>query len=150
MEPSDLPEPLREIEARLASRPGIEPPSHLRQRILAEVRRNLAAPVRPRLSLWEFAAALAAAVLVAMNLSMAAASQTALSLPSGPGNGIDEAVAAVRQLVPDMPEAEARRQVVLLKAGSRLVPAPVLRPSLGPRGFEDGVRPPLSARPRTS
>lgn len=134
MSEHDLPDDLATLERDLASRPRPSPSDDLRRRVLAAVRSELARPAaapRRRLGTWEFAAAVAAAVLFAMNLSMVAASDTRLDLGGPPPNGTEAAVVALCRLLPEMPEREARRQVVLLKAASCVVPAPNVEPSAG-------------------
>ena len=128
----ELPDDLSRLEEGLAARPRPAPSEDLKRRVMAAVRSELArgaAAPRRRLSTWEFAAAVAAAVLFWMNLSMVVASDTRMDLCGPPPNGTEAAVAALCRLLPDMPDREARRQVAMLRAGSRLVPAPNVEPS---------------------
>lgn len=130
----DLPDDLVGLARDLASRPRPAPSGNLRQRVLAAMRSELARPAaapRRRLGTWEFAAAVAAAVLFGMNLSMVVASGAQLDLGGPPSNGTEAAVASLQHLLPDLPEREARRQVALLKAASCVVPAPNVEPSAG-------------------
>jgi hypothetical protein len=93
------------------------------------VRRELAAgrkPSRQQKETWHLAAVAAAAVLfVWLNVAMRAADPPGWRL-RGPGNGVAVAQTAawIQELVPSLPEREARRQAVVLHAGARLVPAP--------------------------
>jgi hypothetical protein len=83
---------------------------------------------RPGLSDTEFAFALAAAFLLAVNLTLAAAGHASWSQEvSQPGDLAAETV-TVRELAPELSPAEARRQVLLLRARTRLLPAPVVPP----------------------
>jgi hypothetical protein len=128
MDPNELPPDLAELERRLAGRPRPEPAAGLRPRVLAAVGRELGR--RGGGSAWRFAAATAAAALLWINFSMSVANDMDWRL----GRGLDGATLAaaagrLRQLVPELPEREALRQALLLQAGSRLVPAPDLRPS---------------------
>jgi len=134
MQRDDLSDDLVGLARDLASRPRPAPSGNLRQRVLAAVRSELARPApapRRRLGTWEFAAAVAAAVLFLMNLSMVVASGARLDLGGPPSNGTEAAVASLQRLLPDLPEREVRRQVVLLKAASCVVPAPNVKPSAG-------------------
>ena len=129
MEPSALPPDLAKIAARLSARPGPEPRGDHRDRVMAAVRRELAAGRTPwwqQKETWHFAAVAAAAVLLVwMNVAMRAANPPGWRL-RGPGNGVAVAQTAARihELVPSLPEREARRQAVVLHAGARLAPAP--------------------------
>jgi len=71
------------IERSLAGLPRPEPSPALRARILNAVREEIArGRARPaRASLWRYAAALAAGVLLCANLSMSAANHTRLFMP---------------------------------------------------------------------
>ncbi len=128
----ELPDDLSRLEQRLAARPRPAPSEDLKRRVMAAVRSELArgaAGPRRRLSTWEFAAAVAAAVLFWMNLSMVVAGDTRMDLCGPPPNGTEAAVAALQRLLPDLPEREARRQVAMLKVGSLVMPAPNVEPS---------------------
>lgn len=128
MEPSPLPPDLAKIAARLSARPRVEPRGDHRDRVMAAVRRELATgrkPSRQQKETWHFAAVAAAAVLfVWLNVAMRAANPPGWRL-RGPGNGVAVAQTAawIQELVPSLPEREARRQAVVLHAGARLVPA---------------------------
>jgi hypothetical protein len=76
-----------------------------------------------------FAAATAAAVLLAINLSVSVANDTDWRLrPSPLGPDVADLTEQIRTLAPDVPDGEARRQALLLRAGATLVPAPVPHP----------------------
>lgn len=129
MEPSALPPDLAKITSRLSARPGPEPRGDHRDRVMAAVRRELAADRTPwwqQKETWHVAAVAAAAVLfVWINVAMRAANPPGWRL-RGPGNGVAVAQTAARiqELVPSLCEREARRQAVVLHAGAHLVPAP--------------------------
>ena len=104
-------------------------PAGLRARVLAAARREWAVPRVPsaRRDFGRFAAATAAAVLLAINLSASVANDTDWHLRAA----ADESAAAadrIRELAPDLPEREARRQALLLRAAAGLAPAPVPAP----------------------
>jgi hypothetical protein len=127
---SDLPPDLAELERRLADRRPPVPPADLRRRVLAAVRR---ASGEGEGGFLRFVASVAAAALLAVNLSMSVANNTDWHLRGAPGP--DEAGAdSVRELVPELSEREARRQAVLLRARSQLTPgAPSPTPTAAPR-----------------
>jgi hypothetical protein len=123
----DLPEDLASLERELAARPRPRPSDDMRDRVLSGMEANLTgahAPVRRRMGPWEFALAAAAAILIWANLSMSAVNRMDWEADGRFRNGIETAVALVQELVPELSEAEARRQVLLLKAAERLVRAP--------------------------
>lgn len=80
MRPEPFPPDLGDLEARLAARPGPEPPGDLRDRVLAaataELRRP-AAPRRPRVP-WNILGPVAAAVVLAVNFGMNVAHEVRL------------------------------------------------------------------------
>ena len=124
------------LERELAGRPRPEPTEALRRRVMDAVHGALGAgpsPVRRAMSAWEFAATIAAAVVLWMNLSMSAVNRMDWEADGRLRNGIETAVALVRDLAPELSEAEARRQVLLLKAAERMVRAPKPEPPARPR-----------------
>jgi len=129
MEPSEVPPGLADLERRLTARPLGEPASDHKDRVMAAVRRELAAGRTPwwqQKETWHFAAVAAAAVLfVWLNVAMRAANPPGWRL-RGPGNGVAVAQTAARihELVPSLCEREALRQAVVLHAGAHLAPAP--------------------------
>jgi len=130
-----LAEDLAAVESALGSRRRPEAGVDLRLRVLAAVRQELAREgARPggRLSGWQFAAAAAAVVLVGMNLAMMAGRGGGPDLRWQGENGTASAAGAIARLVPDLPQREARRQALLLRAGRGLARAPALRPTLPP------------------
>lgn len=130
----DLPPELREVESALAARSKPEADSTVRARILAGVRAELA--IRERSippSLWRYAAAWAALVLLWLNLSISAVNWTEFRLSPGESQFDEQtALAQIEGLVPDCTKAEARRQLLLLRASAQLICVPRL-----PRGGSD-------------
>ena len=120
----DLPPDLAELERRLEQRPRHEPDASLRRRVLDAVRRDGDSG-----GFWRFAAAVAAAALLAMNRSMSAANGTDWRLADAPREGARRGETSDR---------EAQRQALLFEGRSRLAPgAPASRPSQSLRLFSD-------------
>ena len=131
MTPEPLPPDLLALERELADRPVPEAPAELRSRVLAAVSRERPTPrAKPaRGGFARFAAATAAAALLAVNLSASLANNTDWRLrlpPSGPD--VADLAEQIHTLAPDLPDEEARRQAVLLRAAATLVPAPAPLP----------------------
>jgi hypothetical protein len=125
----DLPPELAELERRLQQRHKQEPSASLRQRVLDAGRGR--EPVAAG-GFWRFAAAVVAAALLAINLSMSAANNTDWRLAGDAPRG-DVAGGS-----DDGSDREARRQALLFEARSRLAPAgPVSRPTSSLRMFSD-------------
>ena len=119
MENHDLPPDLHELERDLAGRPRPVPPAALRQRVIgcvrAELRRNGSR------NGWTFAAGVAAAVLVWVNLSLSATLATDFGpQPDRPRRPVEKVAAEIQRLLPGLSDEEARRQAILLQAGSDL------------------------------
>jgi len=138
MNDDELPPDLARLEEELAARQSPAPGPELKGRVLQAVRRELTARSSRRIlrsSLWRFAAATAATVALWLNLGMSATNDTVWDLHKN-GHGSEGLAAAeyLRELVPEMSEAEARRQALLLKAGARLVLAPSFNNVSGIRG----------------
>jgi hypothetical protein len=124
MTDSDLPPDLAAVEQELS---GLDrsPPAALRSRVLAAVRRELRR--RARSSTWRFAATIAAAALVGINLSMSVANNAAWSPPPGIDRDQMEATAAsLRRLLPELPEQEIYRQALAAQGASGFVVVPAL------------------------
>ncbi len=126
MTPDPLPPDLLALERALAARPRPEPSAELRGRVLAAVRRER----RPaRAGFPRFAAATAAAALVAINLSASVANDADWGLRwQSDRRDVGEAADRIRELAPDLPDREVVRQAVLLNAAANLVPAPAPAP----------------------
>src|SRR5262245_7894797 len=128
----ELPPDLSALERRLAERPRAEPAADLGPRLLAATRAALRHRPVPPAAGWRSWAALAAAVLVGINLSMSLAADTDWDLAPG----VDPAEVAatwnrLRAAAPDLPESELRRQALLAWAGARLTPTVDLNPNRG-------------------
>lgn len=103
---------LAALERRLESRPRPEPPDDLGPRVLAACR-DADEPAAWR---WAVAAAL---VLLAANLSQSLATATAWDLRPA----VEPTPSVLRAVVPDLPEAEYRRQALLWRAAADLPPS---------------------------
>jgi hypothetical protein len=128
VEPSDLPPELKSLEQRLAVRSQPQPPADLRPRVLATVRRELAAqPARTRRGWvgWQYAAAAAAGLLLVLNLLMSMDNRSDFPV-SRAANGADlqQAAARICELVPFMTSEDAMREAFVLRAGAHLELAP--------------------------
>ncbi len=118
-----LPPELERLEARLAARERPQPSHQAKQRLLCSVRAELR---RSRAqSRWAFAAAMAATVLVWLNLSLCATQATDCGLElGGPRQSLESGAEQIHQLLPDLPPREVTRQAVLLRAGTGVIPCP--------------------------
>jgi hypothetical protein len=139
MSPSDngaefgLPADLAGLERQLAERSRGTAPPELRQRVLAALRRESSKldnrnrrPLR-----WQWLAASAAAVLVAINFAASVINNMDWRLAEGVASGeIAGAIERVRALAPELSSHEVRRQALLLRAGTRAAPAPYGRSAL--------------------
>ena len=109
-----LPEDLARLEGELAARRLPEPPPGLRGRVLAGIQCQTQppAPATLREGLLPYAAAVAALLLVCMNLSMSAVNGMDWELREEPPR-VDIASQAreLQRLLPDLPEGEALRIV---------------------------------------
>lgn len=132
MSDASLPPDLAELERRLVGRPAIEPSADFASRVLGSVRDALRH--RPAVAMapaggWRTWAAVAATVLVGINLSMSAAFDTDWGLTEDVEPRRAAAMAdELRLLAPDLPAAELRRQVLLARAGAGLPPILNLAP----------------------
>jgi hypothetical protein len=126
----ELPDDLTELERQLIGRPRPGPPADLRQRVLAAVSRELHRPPTRRAtgqSGWR-AAAVAAAALAWINLSMSVANNMNWGLwGRGDRDGLEVVAGRIQALLPEIPEREAYGHALLLHAGATLAPAPDLR-----------------------
>jgi hypothetical protein len=129
MNESELPNDFADLEGQLRNRWQLVPRGGFRQKVLgamALARDRDKAPENN--GLWRFAAAMAAAVLLGINLSMSVAADTDWRLGECLDSSEIEAQAAqIRQLLPEIPEREAYRQALLLWASSRVVPTAEFR-----------------------
>ena len=105
MENRQLPPDLQQLERDLAGRPRPGPPAELRQRVIegarVELRRNGSR------NGWTSAAAVAAAVVVWINLSMSVTHATDYgSRPDTPRPPVGKLAAQIRQLLPELSESD--------------------------------------------
>ena len=115
-------EALDPLEAELAALRPQEGSARLRQRLADERARPAQAGGASRV--WR-AAALAAAVLLALNLYLTVENQRASLRAAGRERGVIEATAAqMRRSEPALPETEARQRAVLALAKTHVTPRP--------------------------
>jgi hypothetical protein len=120
-----LPPELQGLEQRLAARPRPQPSSRLKEQVLGSLRSELRRSQGG--ARWAFAVAVAATVLLWLNLSLSATQATDFGLRlDGRRQPVEPIAAEIRQLLPDLPPHEALRQAVLLRAGAGVVPCLVL------------------------
>ncbi len=111
-----LPPELESLERELAARSAPQPTAELRQKITSGVHNRLRR--ESRLDFWRFAAAAAIVAAVWINLSISAASETDLNFrladirPS-----VEQTTRQIRNILPEMSEADARREALLLMCG---------------------------------
>ena len=124
MEDWQLPSELRQLERELANRSLSAASTGLRQRVLDDVRTRLhAEKSRDRR---HFAAAMAIAALLWMNLSMSATQATDFDVrPKEPVESIAAIAPQIRQLLPELSPEESQRQAILLRAGANMTLMPV-------------------------
>jgi hypothetical protein len=124
MSDASLPPDLAELERDLVGLPQIEPSADFAQRVLGSVHNALrhrpTAAATPA-GRWRSWAAVAAAMLVVINLSMSAAADTDWHLTDDVEPRRVTALAdELRVLAPDLPASELRRQAWLARAGAGL------------------------------
>src|SRR5262245_39226468 len=113
----DLTPDLAALERRLTAHPRVDPPPGLASRVLAASRVALRAPARSGRT--AVGLAWAAAVLVGINLSMSVATDTDWRLrPDAEPEQLAAVADRLRELAPDLPEAELRRQALLARAAA--------------------------------
>jgi hypothetical protein len=123
VESFDLSDDLADLEGRLAIRPCLEPSASFRNRLLVAVRQELKAggAVTIMRCSWQFAAAVAAVIVLWANFSMSIANDMNWRFPGDPESVDTKALSAeLRKLFPDMPEQEVNHQALVLQGGSRL------------------------------
>jgi len=125
MSDNSLPSELRALEDALVQRTRQHPSPELRERVLDEVRLAVQTQTRTntrRGDAWQFAAAVAGAVLLWMNLSMSATQATDFgfrrSLSNGAGESVEAIARQIQEIAPELTPAEARRQAVLMQCGA--------------------------------
>ncbi|MCP4379148.1 MAG: hypothetical protein GY794_23625 [bacterium] len=108
---------LTELETELANRNLAQVPDDLRRNVLADVRNQLHAPRRTSSNFWSFAAAVAACLMLGLNLAIASVSVSDYS-PAVPVNtaDVDEATRLVKKLLPELTDEQAKRHSMMLTA----------------------------------
>jgi hypothetical protein len=126
MTPDPLPPDLLALERELAARPRMDASAELRSRVLAAAEQELPGlrPASAPAGFARFAAATAAAALLAINLSASVANDTDWRLITSRAD-VANIAANVRALDPDVTDREAVRQAILMRAAAGLTPAPV-------------------------
>ena len=131
MSDPELPPDLAALEHQLAERPRIEPSPEFGARVLAASRAALGQ--RPPAGLaagWRRWAVVAAALLLGINLSMSVATDTDWHLlPEPEPERVAATVNQLREVAPELPESELRRQALLARAGAALSPTVPLTPN---------------------
>jgi hypothetical protein len=131
----DLPPDLAELERRLAARPRVEPPAGLGPRVRDAAR--VALRPRPADGGWRSWAALAAAVLIGLNLSMSVAGSTDWRLTAAvEPEQVNATADRLRAAAPDLSERELRRQALLYRVGAGLTPTVNLTPYREPERWD--------------
>jgi hypothetical protein len=128
-----LPDDLAALERALAERPTSSPARGLREQVMAAVRIELCqrGHRNGRRQLWQWLAASAAAVLVAVNFSTSVINNMDWRLAKrAEPVAIDAAARQLQALAPGLSPEDARRHAFLLGAGARTAPAPYGRPTL--------------------
>ncbi|HVC98942.1 MAG TPA: hypothetical protein VND64_35080 [Pirellulales bacterium] len=121
-----------ELEQALAARPRADPSAELRRRVRMLVRGELRRPTL--LGGWSFAAELAAAMLLWINLSWSATGETACNLATPPDADSWAMFAQqIEQVAPELSPREVRRQALVLSAGANLTSAALASPLAIPR-----------------
>jgi hypothetical protein len=126
MSSPELPADLAELETRLERLARNDPPAGLRERVLAAVRRDGRVDAG---GFWRFAAAVAAAAVLLINLSMSAANDAdwglaAETVPAGSSAEASES-------------EDAQRQALLARGRARLTPGAPVSPPSAMRLFSD-------------
>lgn len=126
----ELPDDLRQLEEELIASRSPGPSPEFRDRVLGGVQHELAVELQAsrRQSRWAFVAAVAASVLVWMNLSISATTVTGDDVRLAATADVDRLAGEIHELLPELSETEARRQAFLLRSRHTLVLAPKLPP----------------------
>ena len=123
MTSSELPDELAELQGFLAGRQHVEPSANFHRKLVAAMRQELlegsAAPLVRRG--WQFAAAVAAAVMLWANFSMSVANDMNWRLVGDPEPSNTNALSAeLRGLFPEMSEQEINQQALIVQGESQL------------------------------
>ncbi len=129
MKDTDLPSELGRLERELAERPRPAVPPALRRRVLAAVPVELRR--QQRRARWAFAAQVAAAALLWLNLSLSATTATqGAPRRRGDPRAVRATAREIRRLLPGLSPREALACATALRAGTDLrgCPPPPARP----------------------
>ena len=119
MEDMQLPPELERLERFLVSGPRSAPSAALRGRVLEGIRSELHR--EHTWSKWRFAAALAAALLVDLCLSLAVVQATCFALQQRESHpSVHEVARRIQQLSPDLSPEESLRRAVLVRIGAEM------------------------------
>ena len=133
MEDFKLPKDLSGLELELAARAIPEPSPELRGRVMLAIRQeSVESPAVDAAGTWRFAAAVAAALLLLLNVSMSVANHADWDVWGRPQKQDVASVARkLRETVPELSEREALRVARVMGSGAPLVlaPCPKERPS---------------------
>ena len=125
MDNRQLPAELEALQRELRERQPTHLPADLRGRVIGGVRAELARE-RSR-GQWTFAAAVAAAAVIWINLSISATQSTDFGLDfRGEPPSVETVAEQIQRTLPEISRREALRQAVLLRAGSQLVCYPAV------------------------
>jgi hypothetical protein len=125
IEDSQLPPELQRLERALLALPREQPSSQLKERCLNGLRAELGRPQSG--SRWAFTIAIAASVLLGLNLSLSATQSTDFGLRlDARQQSLEKTAAEIRRLLPDVSPREAARQALLLHSGGDIVPCPIV------------------------
>lgn len=126
MTDAELSAELADLERRLIATPRVNPPPELGPRVLMACREvNCRTPVSIAGD-WPFWVAVAAVVVVGINLSMSITAATEWNLAPAVRGVSTTTIDRMRELAPDLTEAELRRQALLVWAGRQLTPSAAL------------------------
>ena len=124
VESTGLPAELEQLELALFRRPLPGPSDGFRERVVSSV--NVQLRQASRESGWGWVAALAAGVVLWMNLSMSATLATDFGLEGrSRGPSIEELAEEIRTVFPEISEEEAVLHAISVRAAADLVPHPV-------------------------
>ena len=118
-----LPPELQQLEQALVAVPREQPSFQLKERCLHSLQAELGRPQSG--NRWTFAIAIAASVLLGLNLSLSATQATDCGLRlDGRQQSVENTAAEIRRLLPEVSPREAARQAMLLHSGATIVPCP--------------------------
>jgi hypothetical protein len=143
MNSDNIPDDDSVLEERLRNRPMPEPLTSLRSQVLRAVTHELESRAfrsssRGTSEFLKFAAAMAAVLVIGLNVARTAISVTPFELTTiHSGQSVSD-VAALQRLSPDLSGDDARRMAVLLQVGGDLTPLPQVHRS-APSGSDAAI-----------